>query len=49
MVRLLRATGFEVVDLVELYAPEGFTGRRYVAPDWARRWPAEEVWRARKR
>ena len=50
MIRLLRGSGFEVEDLVELRAPEGATTRYpYVTPEWARRWPSEEVWIARKR
>ncbi len=35
--------------LVELQAPEGAsTSYGYVNADWARRWPSEEVWVARK-
>jgi SAM-dependent methyltransferase len=49
MVRLLGRTGFDVIDLVELHAPEGAADRRYVTAAWAARWPAEEIWRARKR
>ena len=52
MVRLLRANGFEVLDLVELFAPEDARDHAeysYVPADWARRWPSEEIWRARKR
>jgi SAM-dependent methyltransferase len=50
MIRLLRASGFDVEDLVELRAPEGATTRYpFVTPEWARRWPSEEVWIARKR
>jgi SAM-dependent methyltransferase len=49
MLRLLRATGFEVLDLVELYPVEGSTGSRYWTEEWGRRWPVEEIWRARKR
>ena len=52
MIRLLRANGFEVLDLVELFAPEGARDHAeysYVPADWARRWPSEEIWRARKR
>jgi SAM-dependent methyltransferase len=50
MIRLLRDTGFEIEDLVEVQIPEGATTRYpYVTPRWARRWPAEEVWKARKR
>ena len=51
LIRLLRANGFEVLDLVELYAPEGANDHveySYVSADWARRWPSEEIWRARK-
>jgi SAM-dependent methyltransferase len=52
LIRLLRASGFEILDLVELFAPEGakdHTEYSYVSADWARRWPSEEIWRARKR
>ena len=49
-VRLLRANGFEIEDLVELRPPEDATTRfPYVTADWARRWPSEEIWKARKR
>jgi len=49
MIRLLRANGFEVVDLLEIQAPDGPADIRFnVARDWARSWPAEEVWLARK-
>ncbi|MDB5057611.1 MAG: Methyltransferase type 11 [Chloroflexi bacterium] len=49
-IRLLRRNGFEVENLIELRAPEGATTRYpYVTPQWARRWPSEEVWIARKR
>ena len=49
--RLLRRTGFDVEDLVELYAPDGAQPHEYysfVTPEWARKWPAEEIWAARK-
>ncbi len=50
MIRLLRANGLEVDDLAEIQAPEIATaGHIYVTPEWARRWPSEEVWKARKR
>ena len=50
MIRLLRECGFEIEALVELQAPEGATTRYpFVTPEWARRWPSEEVWRAVKR
>jgi hypothetical protein len=49
-IRLFRANGFEVLDLIELQAPEGATtDHPYVTPAWARRWPSEEIWRVRKR
>ena len=50
MIRLLRDSGFDVEDLVEVQIPDGATTRYpYVTPEWARRWPCEEVWKARKR
>jgi SAM-dependent methyltransferase len=49
-IRLFRANGLEVLDLIEVRAPEGVTTREpYVTPEWARRWPSEEIWRVRKR
>ncbi len=46
--RLLRACGFEVEDLVEVYAPEDArSDYDFVAAQWARQWPAEEVWFAK--
>jgi CYTH domain-containing protein/SAM-dependent methyltransferase len=49
-IRLLRANGFEVENLVEIRAPEGATTRfPFVTPGWARCWPSEEIWVARKR
>jgi len=49
-IRLLRRHGFEVEDLIELRPPAGATTRYpFVTLDWARRWPCEEVWKARKR
>jgi len=51
MLRLLRRSGFEVEDLIEIQAPEGATDTPFPGfdPAWARRWPSEEVWKARKR
>jgi SAM-dependent methyltransferase len=51
-IRLLRDCGFEIEALHELQAPdEAEDHRRYdfVTADWARRWPSEEIWAARKR
>jgi SAM-dependent methyltransferase len=52
MLRLLRETGFEVEGLWELRAPASAVDHEYydfVPAEWARRWPAEEIWKARKR
>ena len=49
MIRLLRDCGFTVERLNELQAPEGATSTYgFVTAEWARRWPTEEVWTARK-
>jgi SAM-dependent methyltransferase len=50
MLRLLRANGFEILDLIELQAPAGAATHErysYVSAEWAQQWPAEEIWRAR--
>ncbi len=51
-IRLFRANGLEIERLVEIQAPEDAKQHRYDVlpdPDWARRWPSEEIWVARKR
>ena len=49
-IRLLRANGFEILDLIEIQAPEGARSPEdIVDAEWARRYPAEQIWRARKR
>ena len=49
-IRLLRSNGLDVEDLIELRAPEGAeSSYDLVSPEWARRWPAENIWKARKR
>jgi hypothetical protein len=50
MIALLRGTGFEVEALHELYAPEGPDDevRFYMRRGWAQRWPAEDLWVARR-
>jgi SAM-dependent methyltransferase len=51
-IRVLRSNGFEVLELIELQAPADAVDHPYydyVSADWARKWPAEEIWRARKR
>jgi SAM-dependent methyltransferase len=48
-IALLRATGFQVEALVEVLAPPTAEGTRYDVPAaWARQWPSEEIWVARK-
>jgi SAM-dependent methyltransferase len=49
-IRVLRDSGFDVTDLVELRPSAGATTHYpWVTNDWARRWPSEEVWKARRR
>jgi SAM-dependent methyltransferase len=49
-IRLLREHGFEIEALKELYPAQDATTRYpYVPLAWARKWPSEEVWFARKR
>jgi SAM-dependent methyltransferase len=51
-IRILRGHGFEILALHELQAPAGRETHAYydfVSAEWARRWPAEEIWVARKR
>lgn len=46
-IRILRANGFLVEALHELYAPPDAAAHPYyeiVSPEWASRWPAEELW-----
>ena len=52
LIQVLVKTGFEIVDLIELYAPadaKEHSYYSYMTPDWATRWPSEEIWRVRKR
>ena len=49
-IRLLRRSGLEVEDLIEVYPPDGATNAYpFVDRAWASAWPCEEVWKARKR
>jgi ubiquinone/menaquinone biosynthesis C-methylase UbiE len=51
LIDVLHASGFVLERVVELYAPEGATKHSYygqVTPEWASKWPAEEIWAARK-
>jgi hypothetical protein len=52
MLRLLRAHGFEVLDLIEPAAPSDAQPHPfydYVPLQWARQWPSDEIWVAQKR
>jgi len=52
MLGVLRESGFEVEALIELFAPDDAETHEYydfVTADWARKWPAEDLWAARKR
>jgi SAM-dependent methyltransferase len=51
LIDVLRANGFEIERLVELQAPKDAKTHDfydYVTADWARTWPAEEIWAVRK-
>ena len=51
LIALLGRSGFQVERLLELYAPEGAETHSYydfVTAYWSRKWPAEELWVARK-
>jgi hypothetical protein len=48
-IHLLRANDFEIDDLIEIQPPVGATTTfPIVTPDWARKWPCEEIWKVRK-
>ena len=48
-IRLLRTTGFEIENLIEVRPTRDATPRfAFVSVEWARRWPSEEIWIARK-
>ncbi len=51
-IAVLRQSGFEIERLVELQAPDDAATHPYydhVPAEWARQWPCEEIWVARKR
>jgi hypothetical protein len=51
LIDVLRGSGFEIERLVELQAPADVEMHGYydfLSPEWARQWPGEEVWAARK-
>lgn len=46
---LFRETGFDVLDLIEIQAPEDPQHESVFCPtDWGRKWPYEQVWKLRK-
>jgi len=49
-IRLFRRNGLLVEDLIEIQPPEGVTTTYpdFVPHGWARRWPAENIWKVRK-
>jgi len=48
-IALLRRSGFEIEELVESYpAADATTRYPFVTLQWARAWPSEEIWKARK-
>ena len=49
-IRLLRQSGFEIEELVDVRPPANATTKYpFVTLEWARQWPCEEVWKVRKR
>lgn len=49
-IRLLRACGFEILDLIEVRPREtDTTTYPWIGLEWARQWPCEEAWKVRKR
>ena len=49
-IRVLRANNFDVEDLIEVQPPpDAATRYPFVSAEWARRWPSEEIWVARRR
>lgn len=52
MLAILQANGFQLLDFRELFAPEDAEEHSYYTDppiEWAKRWPAEEIWRLRLR
>jgi ubiquinone/menaquinone biosynthesis C-methylase UbiE len=49
-IRLLRENGFEIEALFELFASEDAVDHPHYLSnaEWAKKWPSEEIWRARK-
>jgi hypothetical protein len=50
VIRLFGDNGFQIEELIELRPREdAWTTFDLVALSWARRWPAEHIWKARRR
>jgi hypothetical protein len=51
LIDVLRSNGFEIERLIELPAPADAETHPYyafVTAEWAKKWPTEEIWTARK-
>jgi SAM-dependent methyltransferase len=51
MLGILRTNGFDLLDFRELFAPEDAVDHEFYddpPAEWAKQWPAEEIWRLRK-
>jgi SAM-dependent methyltransferase len=51
LVKVIRASGFELTDLIELYAPDDAEDHPYYvafSAEWSQKWPVEEIWVAKK-
>ena len=51
LVRILCQSGFTVNDIIEVYAPDDAVDNPYndnIPARWARQWPSEEIWLARR-
>src|SRR2546427_3806306 len=53
VIGILRKSGVEVLDMIEIFAADESVDqpfyRDYMTVEWARKWPSEEMWHARKR
>lgn len=49
MIRVLLDNGFEIENLIEIQVPQESRQKiSHIPHEWARRWPAEEIWCVRK-
>jgi len=49
--RVIRDAGFQLVDMIELYAPDEAEDHAYYtafSAEWSRKWPVEEIWVGKK-